>query len=175
MTSTNRVTVPKIETQAWNLDSCRSDTKYGESGSLPTGHNQAPMPRDSGAAFAFDCQAWPLNYLESQNSWSVCVCARGLQRGEMARPGKAQKRVYRLPQMIHARRRHAGAGCCGTVQVEATGRPHRPDGLISPAERPSHLETWGQRSEEGTAPHFAGDSCEMMLLLLWWARPSAPS
>lgn len=111
--------------------------------------NRAPMPRNSGAAFAFDCQAWPLDCLQSQNSWSVCVCARGLRRGEKAKPGKAQKRVYRLPHMIHARR-HAGAACCGTVQVEATGGPHRPDGLISPAERPSHLDlkTWGQRSEE---------------------------
>lgn len=146
MTSTNRETAPEIETQEGNLDSCRSATKYGESGSLPTGQTGLPMPRDSGAAFAFDCQAWPLNHLQSQNSWSVCVCARGLQRGEKAKPGKAQKRVYRLPHMIHAPR-HAGAACCGTVQVEATSRPHRPDGLISPAERPSHLETWGQRRE----------------------------
>lgn len=50
-----------------------------------------------------------------------------------------------------------------------TGRFDQPCGQTVPS------GNLGPMQQKGTAPHLLETPCEMMLLLLWWARPAASS
>lgn len=121
MTSTNRVKAPKIETQARELGQLPI-----KSGCLPTGQTGLPMCWDSGAAFLpLIARLGPSSTTSRVKTLGPCgVCARGLQRGEKAKPGKAQ-RVYRLLHMMHAPKRRAGAAAAPS-RSKREGRPRPP-------------------------------------------------
>lgn len=131
-----------------------------------------------GSLFAFDCQAWPLlNYLESQSTWSVWrVRAWSPARGE----GEAGEGPESLSTSSHdastknamqALRQHRP----GRSEKAAPG-PHRTGRFDQPCGKTVPSGNLGPMQRgRGTAPQLAGDSCEMMLPLLCWARPSASS
>lgn len=88
--------------------------------------NRAPMCWDSGAAFLpLIARLGPSSTTSRVKTLGPCgVCARGLQRGEKAKPGKAQ-RVYRLLHMMHAPKRRAGAAAAPS-RSKREGRPRPP-------------------------------------------------
>lgn len=134
---------------------------------------------DSGAAFLpLIARLGPSSTTSRVKTLGPCgVCARGLQRGEKAKPGKAQ-RVYRLLHMMHTPKRRAGAAAApsrskreGRPRPPQTGRFDQPCGKTVPSGNLGPM----QREREALLHYLLETPCEMMLLLLCRARPSASS